>query len=361
MLCAFVSGDGDIKMGSINRIIPLKWKFFLKCIFGGKNTWKDYAEYIDPEKRKIVVALAADYGNLGDVAITIAQEQFLKRNFPDCQIIDFPIAMTYSHMKSLKEIVKEDDIITIVGGGNMGDVYCDIEECRRFVLKQFPKNKVVSFPQSILFLNPKNLKKCCAAYSKHRRLSLVAREEYSYKIMKENFPENRVLLTPDIVLSMKPESISATRNGVLLLIRDDKEAILDGNLRQNLVNSLVQLYQGDIADTVIETPRMSIETRKRNLCDLLVKIQSAEVVITNRLHGMIFCAITATPCVVLPIKGDKIVGALKWIEEITYIKYCQDYSIDAIQGCVAEVRGKGSSPVNIDEKFTPLVKALSEL
>lgn len=171
---------------SIKKIIPFQLKCYVKYLLGNKECWKDYIDDVS-NKKKVIVALAADYGNLGDVAITLAQEQFLQKIFPEAEIIDFPIAMTFTHMKSLKSIVNESDIITIVGGGNMGDLYPDIEYFRQFVIKQFPKNKIISFPQTIQFKNEKNLKKCVNVYSKHRNLTLVAREKYSFDIMKENF------------------------------------------------------------------------------------------------------------------------------------------------------------------------------
>ena len=52
-------------------------------------------------KKKCIVCLAADYGNLGDVAITYAQSQFLKSMLPGYEIIDFPISRTLANLKSM--------------------------------------------------------------------------------------------------------------------------------------------------------------------------------------------------------------------------------------------------------------------
>ena len=103
-------------------------------------------------KKKAIVALAADYGNLGDIAITFAQNVFLKSYLQDYEIIDFPISSTFTQLKALKNIVDSQDLVTIVGGGNMGDLY-RIEDCRRFVIEKFPKNRIISFPQTIDFSN----------------------------------------------------------------------------------------------------------------------------------------------------------------------------------------------------------------
>lgn len=93
--------------------------------------------------------LAADYGNLGDVAITYAQEKYLSETFPGYKIVDVPISKTLNSIKAIQSIISKDDIITTVGGGNMCDLYFDIELLRQLVVKAFPNNKVISFPQTI--------------------------------------------------------------------------------------------------------------------------------------------------------------------------------------------------------------------
>ena len=50
----------------------------------------------------------------------------------------------------------------------------------------------------------------------------------------------------------------------------------------------------------------------------------AELVVTDRLHGMIFCAITGTPCVVLNSKSPKVLGCYAWIKDLPYIRFCDD-------------------------------------
>ncbi len=342
----------------IKNVIPLQLKCYFRCLISNKSSWKDFVEHIDENKRKIVVALAADYGNLGDVAITIAQEEFLRKNFPEYQIIDFPIAMTYTHMKSLKAVIKEDDIITLVGGGNMGDLYSDIEACRQFVIKQFPKNRIVSFPQTIFFEKQENLEKCVRVYSKHPKLTIAARELFSYTIMNDNFNKANILLTPDIVLSMKPELEECVRDKILLIIRNDKEGILSEPMREKIIEALKNTYNAETFDTVIKTDRMSVKERQDRLRTLLMRINSSSVVVTNRLHGMIFCAITGTPCVVLPIKGDKIKGVLQLVGELNYIKYCPSYDLEVIQQTVAEVQKSIPNMLNLDVQFEPLLKAI---
>ena len=46
--------------------------------------------------------------------------------------------------------------------------------------------------------------------------------------------------------------------------------------------------------------------------------------ITDRLHGMVFCAITGTPCIVLSNNHHKVKGTYEWIKHLDYIKYVTD-------------------------------------
>lgn len=141
------------------------------------------------QKSRIIVALVADYGNLGDVAITFAQKQFLEELFPGREVILFPISGTFSKMKELKCQVRDDDIVTIVGGGNMGDLYDDIEFCRQFVIQRFKKKPIILFPQTIDYSDTADgrrmLRKAVRSYGKHRNLTVFVREEISYQKYKD--------------------------------------------------------------------------------------------------------------------------------------------------------------------------------
>lgn len=342
----------------IKKLLPLQLKCYFKYLLGNKKSWKDFVENIDINKTKIVVALAADYGNLGDVAITLAQEDFLQKNFPEYQIIDFPIAMTYTHMKSLKAIVNEDDIITLVGGGNMGDLYDDIEACRQFVIHQFPKNKIISFPQTICFESEFKLNRCIRSYSSHLKLTLVARETFSYELMKQYFKKAEILLTPDIVLSMKRSKNLVKREGMYAILRDDKESILIEHKKTQFKEMLVNKYGAKFIDTVIKTDRMPLKTRCDKLESLLSVIERSSIIVTNRLHGMIFCAITSTPCIVLPIKGNKITGVMEWISNLNFIKYCPNYDMEKIEQLIVEVSNCTPGHLELNDEFKPLLRSI---
>lgn len=114
---------------------------------------------ISKDDKKIFIFLAADYRNMGDVAITYAQKKFLEDSFNDYKVIEIPANQTLDYIKSVKAIINKNDIITTIGGGNMGDIYEYYETLRRVVINNFKKNLLISFPQTIDFSNTKKRRK----------------------------------------------------------------------------------------------------------------------------------------------------------------------------------------------------------
>ena len=51
---------------------------------------------------------------------------------------------------------------------------------------------------------------------------------------------------------------------------------------------------------------------------------SCKLVITDRLHGMIFSAITGTKCFALDNLSKKVSGGYEWVKDLGYITLCKD-------------------------------------
>lgn len=283
-------------------------------------------------KKKCFVFLAADYGNLGDVAITFAQEEFLKEQFPEYEIVDVPISSTLSHLKAIKKICTTDDVVTIVGGGNMSDLYFDIELLRQLVVKTFPNNRVISFPQTMFFsdtLCGKYLRrKAEKAYLRHKNLTITARERWTYETMKSFLPGCK--LAPDIVMTFDKRDHLAKRNGVTFCLRNDAESDLSQEYKINLKKTVSHNYDVVDYDTHIRRGGLSLDDRESELNKIWAQFRSSEWVITDRLHGMIFAFITATPCIVLPNNNYKIEGCYSWIKDCGYIFFVDDLNISGL-------------------------------
>lgn len=347
----------------LNPKSRLRKKLFMKYFLS--NATDAFLKY-NNDKQSIVVALAADYGNLGDVAITKAQTEYLESMFPKANVIDFPISQTFTMMKSLKKVIKKGDIITLVGGGNTGDMYDDIEYCRQFVISQFPDNLVVAFPQTIDFSNTaygeKALTRFIKVYNNHSNLFVSAREKKSFDKFKMLLPNVDVLFVPDIVLSLKTDLPNVSREGISLVLRDDSEKQMKSEAINNLKETLKKKYNVSSFDNTINTSRMGIEVRKEELNKQLMKFKRSGVVVTDRLHGMIFAVITNTPCIAIDNSNKKISGVYNaWLNNIQNLKVLETFDKDTILEYV-EVFSKATledcSNVFSYDRFTDLYKQL---
>ena len=75
----------------------------------------------------------------------------------------------------------------------------------------------------------------------------------------------------------------------------------------------------DISDMITKT-RNLIVNRKKEIQKKVDEFAAHELVITDRLHAMVFCAISRTPCLVLVSKSYKVQGVYEWLKECDYIK-----------------------------------------
>jgi pyruvyl transferase EpsI len=101
---------------------------------------------------------------------------------------------------------------------------------------------------------------------------------------------------------------------------------LDLDAKEQLVNSIQKNYQKvSIKDTFVENVPLGFSHLNTEFENLLLDFSMSKLVITDRLHGMIFCVITGTPCIVLPNSNHKIRGTYHdWLSNLNYIKLVED-------------------------------------
>lgn len=263
-----------------------------------------------------------EHGNLGDQAIVYAMHRFVKRTLPDIEIVEISERQLAEQIKDLRSAVLPRDIILLVGGGNLGDLYLGPERARRTIIENFPDNRMILFPQSVYFHNPESIREEERLLASHSNLTLCAREKGSFDRMKRYFSSNRVLLTPDIVLSISIKSNAKKREGALFFIRLDKESLLSQGDLHELRLQLTKYFKSvTFGDTIIRHPCCN---REEELYKKLKQVGEAELVITDRLHGAIFAAITDTPCVILPNHYHKVEGIFEWLKRLPYMRFCRD-------------------------------------
>lgn len=276
------------------------------------------------------VFLAADYGNLGDVAITYAQETLLKEYYPEYEIVDVPISKMLSLLRPIKKNITPNDIITITGGGNMGEMYGDIELLRLMIIRMFPKNKVIVFPQTTDYKgeNTYLFRLAKKVYNNHRDLTILAREEVTHDKISEYFSSAKTRLVPDIVMTLD-EWQRKDRTGILFCLRDDREKSESSHKAADIMKEAERLGISICHyDTHINKERMSLNVREEELKKIWGKFSASRLVVTDRLHGMIFAYITGTPAIVFPNSNFKVEKCYEWIADCGYIFFCKEKVID---------------------------------
>ena len=291
-------------------------------------------------KKKIYILNTPLHNNIGDSAIAYAQNLFIEKNVKDnYKIIEVTSEELNRFRKVLGIVVRKRDIIMQHGGGNMGITWFNEEIERRRIIEQFPNNKMIIFPQTIYYGDSEEGKKefenSKKIYNNHKDLHLIAREKVSYKIMKEAYPNCDVILTPDIVLSMDKLENPYKREGVTFCFRRDVEKALSAEDEQYIIEECKKVTDKVFYTDMMSERSVTKENRVEIIMDKFRDFQKSQLVITDRLHGMVFCAISGTPCIVFGNYNQKVKGTYEWIKHFPYIKYVDN--VEQVKDCIDEL------------------------
>ncbi|MGG3573587.1 polysaccharide pyruvyl transferase family protein [Bacillus gobiensis] len=325
---------------------------------------KGIAPNVDPgdlvnNKRKVFLFGSPSYTNIGDQAIAYAEEKFIRNHFPYYEYIEIMDYATDEGIEFVKKIIKENDIVCFTGGGNLGSLYLDIEEDRRKVISAFKDYKTISFPQSVHFEDTEEgrleKKKSQDSYHQNPNLTLVARESQTLDRLKETFDSN-VIYTPDMVLSLMIKPRNIQRDGVLFVLREDKEKVTDEDFVSELMRWAGKTTSVKRTDTVLrDIDTIDYKEREKYFLKMLDRIGSSKLVITDRLHAMIFSIITKTPCLVFGNSYGKAKYSYRdWLEELNFIEYTDEQDIDELERMIDRLLKAEPNDIDLRNDFKPL-------
>ena len=148
-------------------------------------------------------------------------------------------------------------------------------------------------------------------------------------------------MVPDIVLTLDRILPIKERKGAIICLRDDKEKKLSKNQEDTLFQIIKNKF-GDFRkrDTHIGGSGLPLVSRVRSLFEIWDDFKSAELVITDRLHGMIFCHITGTPALVFLNNNHKIKSSYKWINDTKQIHLVEDFSEEKIEKLIDDLKNQ---------------------
>lgn len=272
-----------------------------------------------------------DHENIGDSAIACAETAFLRK-------LGFePIEITSNEYRLnpmlLSHGVVAHSLICMHGGGNMGNQWHREELIRHEIIRKLPRNPVVIFPQTLYYTpdedGAQKAKLSAVVYNGRKKLTMVGREQKTFGEMQRLYPDTHVMLVPDIVLSADMDTFGAkshSRSGVLLCMRTDVERSMTDEDRRSIEQQLKQKGLPFRYTDMMGSHTVTKENRLVSVCEKMEEFTRARLVITDRLHGMVFAAITGTPCIVFSNYNHKVRGTYEWIQDLGYIHFADSVS-----------------------------------
>lgn len=305
-----------------------------------------------------------DYPNLGDQAIAVAECAYLEKYFGSFYEFGTYSCHPYA-LSHLKKYAQPYDIILIQGGGNIGSLWRVHEEIFRNVLKYFPDNNIVVFPQSIYYGDSKEeqsyFEESQSIYNSHRHLLLCVRDRRSYDFVRRSYSCGCMLL-PDMVMTLTPD-FSSERSGIGLLLREDKEQSLPDDYVEMIRSVAARVGEG--IKIITHHPIDTVIGRRDKVNAILKEYAGCRLVITDRLHGMIFAAITNTPCIAFDNSYHKISDLYTtWLKDCPHITFAQRLSNADLYALVACKLRDTYPPINIQafiDKLGPLTDYISTI
>ena len=272
---------------SLEKKIVLWRKWFKQDIFFIGQILKNSLK-----KNRIFLFDTANHDNLGNDAIALAEIEFIKQELPEYAIIEVPGGNILRHTKLYKKCLRKSDILTIAGGGFLGSLWPFEEQIVQKILSVFQQNKIIIFPQTFFIeKNDKDFMKVHEGYVNHNNLIICLRDMNSCKRLIEAAPflEDQILYMPDMVCGLTFNmKMAFKREKVGICFREDKECILKNSDTKDLKDFLYEKGLESVEISTIANRMISPKERKEVVNNKLQEFAKKKLVITDRLHAMIF-------------------------------------------------------------------------
>jgi len=278
---------------------------------------------------KIILIGTPEHGNLGDHAIAFSEMKFLKYKFYQKKIVEISGNNYRINSCKIKKYITPSDVICITGGGFLGNLWINEEIIVRDIISSFNTNKIIIFPSTIHYNDQTieeraELEKSKMIYKNHNDLTIFLRDFNSIKTANElvgMHKKNKIIFAPDMALYSDETKNFHKREGVLICFREDKEKILDDNVLCNIISLLKDKAKDFKYSSTVVPYRISIRQREKELEKKYNEFRSSELVITDRLHAMIFSAITSTPCIAFDNLSGKVSGVYSYLKKFPYLRF----------------------------------------
>lgn len=269
---------------------------------------------------KIILLGTSVHGNLGDQAIAISELDYLQKISNDRDVVEIPMPLFKTYRETIRRYVNPKDTIIISGGGWMGNLWIHNEIIIRQIVMDYPDNRIVIFPQTLYYTNDEygdhTIAETKDIFGKHRDLILSVRDKRSYDFAEKRLklkPNKNLVFCPDMVvygtLAQKNITFSDNKSALLCLRNDVEKKSNTDNVIQVLLDAGYTIKK----TTTVLNHLIPLKKRLYEVQDKLTEFQSASIVVTDRLHAMLFASLAGTPCIAFDNATGKVFGVGEYL------------------------------------------------
>jgi len=174
-----------------------------------------------------------------------------------------------------------------------------------------------------------------------------------------------------------PEKFSEPqRDGDLFIMREDAEKVTSDELIEQLTANLESAGDKvEATDTVLSYKAYDVKSKNNPSLDIvrisernwllslkLEQIKAKEVVVTDRLHGMIFSVITQTPCLVFDNNyGKASAFYYNWLQALDYIQHTTEKDPKKLAAKVDDLKKhEHSDTLDFSHSFATLIDVIKK-
>lgn len=291
---------------------------------------RDFARYVypvvgkHPGKGDVFLALTPTTKNMGDHAIAKAEMDLLTECGIPFREVNFETARILEKYSDYG--VFGHSTVLLTGGGYLGSLWPHIYGVAARIVQSNPNAKIIFLPNTVYYDSSpesnKLFRQSLDIFNRPNVKRVYLREKTSFDMVSGKYATAK--LVPDMVMGISESRPGTARKGCLICLRKDKERTLGEAETAAVYADAAKLFGEDVMTTDMRNDTdVPPDIRPEKLEAKFDQFRHAQLVITDRLHGMIFSAITGTPCIILNSRSHKLAGCYEWLRHLDYIRFCE--------------------------------------
>ncbi len=276
----------------------------------------------DPARPTIYYLGIPMHANLGDLAQGVCIRKWIEKHFADWNVVEIEtnslVNTTYSALPLLKKSYRNQDFIIFQSGYTTTDLGGYADEMHRAVMETLPEARCLMMPQTIFFEREENKQRTAQAYNAMNHMLYLARDEVSYHMALDMFPDIPVRLYPDIVTTLIGSMhFDNERSGIMMCFRDDTEKFYSDQELSVLADRCRKIAHVEMTDTTKKADCAEIVAHAKEYIEKEVeKYSHYKVMITDRYHGTILSLVAGTPVIIIKTTDHKVTTGANWFRGV---------------------------------------------